>query len=190
MRALKLLVLLALVSMFAACGGGQKALRTKTGGPVNLQVFIDPGIRPTTDDQKASQLNQVASFMTTDLLARLKRAGYQATLAATKDAFAPADDTYLLIVTITAYNAGNKAARMLVGGGAGAASLAIHYDLFETQAEPFAGNDFVSAGGSGPGFGGGWGGGGYGDWDTCARDVDGAVLKMIRKDFEKKLGTL
>ena len=53
-----------------------------------------------------------------------KRGGYQSRALGLNETFKPAPNTYLLSIKVLKYNPGSKAARMLVGYGAGAVSLA------------------------------------------------------------------
>jgi len=182
------IVLAVAAALLAGCGGGgPKALRTRAGGPVTLVLLVDPGVRANTAPERARLLTPVAEFMASDLINRLKRAGYEVSLVDSKDSFAPADGTYLLYVAITAYTPGNRAAQVLVGGAAGTATLGLRYDLFETVIAPFAGDDFATNGGPGPRLGPG---SAYGDWRNCAIDADNAVVRLIRRDLEARLGPL
>jgi hypothetical protein len=92
-----------------------------------------------------------------DLVDILNKTGYQATR--TEDATLQAGPgRYLLRLKISNYNAGSKAARMLVGWGAGAAQLDTHFELVaDGGAVAVAGDPSVASGR---------------DWKNAARKVN------------------
>jgi hypothetical protein len=94
--------------------------------------------------KQAQQRQQLGDFMGLDLVrvfTRYAKSGYEAKLITKKEDFKPAPDEYLLIVKIAEYNPGSKAARMIVGFGAGGVKLKIHYDLSSNGKDPLVAND-------------------------------------------------
>lgn len=164
-----------------ACGGaGRHALTRSDGGPIEVFYFVDYGIKDTTPGDKAEQLKQVGSFLDKQVQRHLTAVGFKSIGLDDPNVFVPEAERYLVMVTISAYNAGSKAARYFVGGGVGAASLAIHYALFADGKAPIYEDDFVSSGGTS------WAN--AGDWTACAADVAKAVRKFSLRDIEADLG--
>ena len=62
-----------------------------------------------------------------------KRGGFNARILESKSEFRKGEQEYLLDVLITQYKPGSKAARIIVGFGAGAASLDIRYELISPR---------------------------------------------------------
>ncbi len=73
--------------------------------------------------------NEIGRYMEPDLIRRLNRTGYNATLIQSASEYQPGPDSYLLSMEITSYNPGSSAARMLVGFGAGACALDMNYEV-------------------------------------------------------------
>ena len=74
--------------------------------------------------------------MEPNLVQWLRDAGYATEVVPAKEAFTPAPGKYLLTVKIVNYNPGSKAARMLVGFGAGSGSLDVRYELMADPTQP------------------------------------------------------
>lgn len=113
----------------SACGGrGGSAATMPNGNKVAIMVYLDRGITAETPEDKAQQLNQVADWLGRDLVDILRGTGYDATLISSKDV--PTEvGRYVLHTTIKSYNGGNRAARVFVGFGAGAARLETEFEL-------------------------------------------------------------
>jgi hypothetical protein len=93
----------------------------------NIAVFINPGV-----DQRENR--QMADRMRNDLQNVLeRRGGYKVRLLDTAEDFKQDQGEYLLNVRIVRYNSGSKAARIIVGFGAGAASMDIHYEFSDPR---------------------------------------------------------
>ncbi|MFT3870300.1 MAG: DUF4410 domain-containing protein [Nibricoccus sp.] len=105
-----------------------------------VQVVIDRGLEGKTQDEQ-NQLNQVGERLEAYVIEIFKDNGVTATMIPSRDKFDPAVAPYLLIVKMVRYNAGSKATRMVVGFGAGAASLDIHYELFGAEKDPLLTKD-------------------------------------------------
>ena len=94
-----------------------------------------------------------------------RRGGYEAKLIQNLDEFVAGPDTYLLTAKIKDYNPGSKAARMVVGFGAGSCSMDIHIELFGADNKQiFAKDDHVASGR---------------DWRNVARKLNENILKAI-----------
>jgi hypothetical protein len=149
----------------SACGGGPKAPTTPDGKPLTLVVLVDRGLDGKTPDQQ-NQLNQLGDFQQTNLIAALKDAGYNASLINSAGEYQPSAGLYLLKVTVVKYNPGSKAARMMVGFGAGSTSLDLHYELYSTDpAAPFYSKDHGRASSV--------------DWPKLVRTVDSEMITDI-----------
>lgn len=105
-----------------------------------VQEVIDRGLEGKTQDEK-NQLNQVGERLEAYVIEIFADNGVTATMIPSRDKFDPATAQYLLTVKMVRYNAGSKAARIVVGFGAGATSLDIHYELFGAEKDPLLTKD-------------------------------------------------
>jgi hypothetical protein len=99
----------------------------------------------------------------------LTNAGYTVVAQPNPNAFQPGPDRFLVLVHVVNYHAGSKAARMLVGFGAGSLTL-------DTKNELYAGPGqlvFSSSGAVGSSR----------DWQNAARKIN----QQITKDFSAAL---
>jgi len=121
-------------------------------------VHTDERITPDMAPDRVAQINQISQWMENDLLQILEGTGYAATRVE-DPATAAGPGRYVVRIAITDYNAGSKAARMLVGFGAGAAVLRTHFELFgpESAGPLLAGDPDVGSGR---------------DWRNAARKVN------------------
>lgn len=126
--ALPLLLAILLLTGCAASSG--RAPRNASGNKLEILVLSDRG------DNVTKAIGELAPFMEKDLIGQLNRAGYQAKQIKVKSEFTPGNGRYLLTTRIVNYNPGSSAARMIVGFGAGSASLDNHYELFGNTAQP------------------------------------------------------
>jgi hypothetical protein len=162
---LALAVTLIAALALSACGGGQKAPTMADGKPLTLVVLVDRGLDGKTPDEQ-NQLNQLGDFHQTNLIAALKDKGYNASLINSAAEYQPAAGVYLLKVVVVKYNPGSKAARMMVGFGAGSTSLDVHYELFSTDpATPFYAKDHGRASSV--------------DWPKLVRVVDSEMIEDV-----------
>jgi len=106
------------------------------GGKVELKVVSDRGNPAEMGERQWAWRNEVGAFMENDLVAQLRRAGYDAEYLRSEKEFQPRADRYLIKVSIKSYNPGSSAARILVGFGAGACSLDNAYELYGMGPEP------------------------------------------------------
>lgn len=93
----------------------------------DISVVIDRGIESSFTEGQVKNRNQVGDMMDVDLVKLLKKAGYDAHIIDSESAYR--GNGYLLVVRIKEYNPGSKAARMIVGFGAGSTSMKTHYEL-------------------------------------------------------------
>lgn len=133
MQKFGIIVTVSLISLIAVCCGPSiRAPKLGGGRKVLLQVYVDRGLEGKTPDQQ-NQHNQLGEYMELNLREMAADFGYETQQIASPDAFTPGDATYLLSIKVVNYNPGSKAARLLVGFGAGSASLDTHYDLIATD---------------------------------------------------------
>ncbi|MBU2621056.1 MAG: DUF4410 domain-containing protein [Proteobacteria bacterium] len=133
------------------------------GKNLKISVLMDTG-----DDNlaqiKMDQRERLNDFMGTDLVRMLNKAGYEASLIESRSQYK--SGTYLLKVTIVRYSAGSKAARIVVGFGAGAVSLDTRYELFAP-----GGNSILSdEHGVGSSL----------DWTSCARKLNKQTVDAVK----------
>jgi hypothetical protein len=126
-----------------------------------IAILVDPG-----NEQRENR--QMAERMRDDLQNVLNRRGdYEARQLATLDEFKKDQGEYLLNVRIVRYNAGSKAARIIVGFGAGAASMDIHYEF----TDPRGGKLLSKDDGVGTSL----------DWQRLARKLNENILDAIQR---------
>ncbi len=129
----------------------------------NIAVVLDPG-----GDQRENR--QLAERMKNDLKNVLeRRGGYKVRLLGAADEFKQGQGEYLLDVRIVRYRSGSKAARLVVGFGAGAASLDIHYEFTDPQGRKMVSKDD----GVGTSL----------DWQRLARKLNENMLAAIQQSL-------
>lgn len=97
-----------------------------------ISIVFDDGVDSSLNARQAKSRTSLAEWMKRDLVrvfGRYAKAGFEAKLIEKRQEFKAKAGNYLLLVKITDYNPGSKAARIMVGYGAGGVSLKIHYDL-------------------------------------------------------------
>lgn len=148
-----------------SCGGRTgSAPKNADGSRVAIMLFTDRGITPDMAPDRVAQLDQLASWMENDLLSILDNAGYAGTRVA-DPATQAGPGRYVLRVTVKNYSAGSKAARMLVGFGAGGVVLDTHFELFgEAPGALVIGDPSVGSGR---------------DWTNAARKVNLQTVQAI-----------
>lgn len=133
------------------------------GKNMKISVLMDTG-----DDnlalEKIEQREQLNAWMGRDLVTMLNKAGFEASLIGNRNQYK--SGTYLLKVTIVKYHAGSKAARMIVGFGAGSVGLDTKYELFAPE-----GNRILS---DEHGVGSGR------DWTFCARKLNTQTVDAVK----------
>jgi hypothetical protein len=156
-----------------ACGGGRtgSAAKMPDGSRIAVMVHLDRGITPDMTPDRVTQMNQIASWMEDDLLSILDKTGYAATRV--EDPSTPAGPgRYVLKIHLKEYNAGSKAARMLVGFGAGAAKLDTHFELIGDGAVGLVAGDPSVASGR--------------DWTNAARKVNLQTVDTVNAALHKR----
>jgi hypothetical protein len=140
------------------CFGG--ALAASAGGNERIAILLDPGNNDRENRQMGSRMER-------DLKNVLdKRGNYDSRILRSRDEFKPGEGEYLLSVRIVRYNSGSKAARIIVGFGAGSCSLDIHYELFGPNGNMLLSKDD----GCGSSL----------DWQRLARKLNETMLAAIQ----------
>ena len=129
----KIVLLLVLLLTLVGCNRPPSAAVKADGSHYSVQFLVDAGITADMTEQQVRAQRQMATWMENDLLSLLTRAGYQAAPVSSSAQFKGGSGSYLLQVKVVRYNPGSKAARMLVGFGAGATSLDIQYQILNGQ---------------------------------------------------------
>lgn len=129
-------LLLAFQLLTGCVSSSGRAPQAASGNKVEILVLSDRGDTAAMSDYVAKAIGDLAPFMEKDLVEQLSRAGYQARQIRARSEFSPGNGRYLLITRIVNYNPGSSAARMVVGFGAGSASLDNHYELFGNGGQP------------------------------------------------------
>lgn len=124
------------VMLVAGCARAPRAPLSDAGEKIEIMVFSDRGNPAEMTERQYKYRIEVGQYMERDLINRLRRSGYRTALINSKDEFEARAGQYLLIVKIVSYNPGSSAARILVGFGAGAASLDNKYEFYGAGQEP------------------------------------------------------
>jgi hypothetical protein len=160
-RLLRLGAVVAVVASLSGCAGGLSAARGKTGGPITIELAFEQN--PTA--RNPEQIAQLVEWMAPDLQRILTRAGYNVIAQPNANAFQPAPDHYLLFIHIVNYNAGSKAARMLVGFGAGTLTLDTNNELYAGPGQLVMRSNGAT--------------GSSRDWNAAARRINEQVAREI-----------
>ncbi len=115
------------VTLLSGCATPSIAPMTASGQKIEISVMSNRGNPKEMESRQWQYRNEVGSYMEVDLVNRLNRTGYEAKLIQSVSEYAPSANSYLVSMEITSYNPGSSVARMLVGYGAGACSLDMHY---------------------------------------------------------------
>lgn len=124
------------IALSVGCGG-TKAPSTShesTGAAIaagQISVLSLRGDTSSMTQDQIVELKRVGTWMDRDIIKQLKRAGYAPKLLTSRKDFNGSG--YLLIINVDKFNAGNRAARVFVGFGAGASSLDLDYQLLDSQ---------------------------------------------------------
>ncbi len=143
-----------------------------------IYVLFDDGVNDNLEVRQAKAQTQLSDWMDDDLVrvfARYAKSGYQAKIIEKRKDFRPQSNNYLLTVKIIEYRAGSKAARMIVGYGAGGVSLKIHYELFaDGKKAILASDDGVFSGR---------------EWISAARKLNEKMAKAVTEKLDKNRAT-
>ena len=125
---------LLLAVVISGCARSSASAPVAAGGEKVEIVLLSHRGDPATMNERQYQFRvEVGEWMERDLLNQLRRSGYETRQITSRSDFTPKADRYLLEVTIDGYNPGSSAARIVVGFGAGAASLDNSYALSAGQ---------------------------------------------------------
>ncbi len=113
--------------LLSGCATPSIAPTTESGQKIKISVISNRGNPKEMESRQWQYRNEVGSYMEVDLVNRLNRTGYDARLIQSVSEYAPSANSYLLSMEITSYNPGSSAARIMVGFGAGACSMDMHY---------------------------------------------------------------
>jgi hypothetical protein len=136
--------------------------KVSAGKKPRINVLMDIGGEGLVQTQ-IDQREQLNDFMGKDLVRILNKAGYEASLIENRGQYTKGN--YLLKITIVKYNAGSKAARIVVGFGAGAVSLDTRFELFGP------GGNLVLSDEHGVGS--------SLDWTSCARKLNKQTVDAV-----------
>ncbi len=134
-----------------------------------IMVLFDRGIDDTLTTKQVQWRNEVGTYMEADLVNRLKRAGYSARLILDQSEYTPVKNAFLLPVKIVSYNPGSQAARFLVGFGAGACGLDIHYELIDSVNTTLISTDDGTGSSRG--------------WRPCVQKLNKNIIAAIRRNL-------
>ncbi len=139
-----------------------------------INVLFDNGVDASLNARQARSQENLANWMAPDLVrvfGRYEKSGYQAKLIEKHKDFAAGADNYLLTVKITDYNPGSKAARIVVGYGAGGVTLKIHYELSNGANTILSKDDSVFSGR---------------EWINAARKLNENTAKAVTEKLSSK----
>ena len=145
------------------------------GELTTIYVLFDNGVSKNLEARQAKAQTQLSEWMDDDLVrvfARYTKVGYQAKVIEKRKDFKPQPNSYLLTVKILEYRAGSKAARMIVGYGAGGVTLKIHYELFADGRKAIISNDDGVFSGR--------------EWISAARKLNEKMAKAVTEKLGKK----
>lgn len=117
----------------AGCAAKISAPKLSDGNAITLHFYCDTEITNQVPTENAVQIEEVADFMQRHFLGYASKSGYNVNILKDKSSFKTQPGHYLLAVKIKKYNPGNKALRVMVGFGAGAASMDTHYALYAEE---------------------------------------------------------
>jgi len=161
----KIVLLLLLLIPLVGCNRPQSKAIKADGSSYAVQFLVDAGISSDMSEAQMRAQRQMATWMENDLLSMLTRAGYKAAPISSSSKFVGGSGNYLLQVRVTNYNPGSKAARMLVGFGAGATSIDIQYQIINGSGQTL--EDRTDGVGSAR------------DWNYCARVLNQRMIAAL-----------
>jgi Domain of unknown function (DUF4410) len=159
----------ALVMGFTHPAGAVEKSAQKT-----ICILFDNGVNDTLEARQAKSQASLSNWMDKDLVkvfARYTKFGYEAKLIDNRKDFTPGANNYLLSVKIVEYNPGSRAARIVVGFGAGGVSLKIHYELFVDGAKSILTKDDSTYSGR--------------EWMNAARKLNQDIAEAVTEKLGK-----
>lgn len=134
MKQVALLLMMSLLVVGVLGGCGKKRAKLNPTMSESIAVLTMDGNLPDQTDDQIAELDRVLEWMDDDIIANLKRSGFNAVLINNKKEYL-AEMGNLLVIDVEAFTAGNRALRGFVGFGAGSASLDLDYNLLNTKGE-------------------------------------------------------
>ncbi len=162
-------------AIWLGAGLAQAADRSAPAAARQIFVVVDHSLTNGDDAALSRQLAQISEVMHKEfprVLDRFARQGFKGEMLATAEAFKPGDGRYLLKVRITKYNAGSKAARLIVGFGAGGASLDCSYELSRDGRTALLASQTGSFSGR--------------EWRNAVRKVEETIVQAVVDHLERK----
>ncbi|HNW40164.1 MAG TPA: DUF4410 domain-containing protein [Candidatus Omnitrophota bacterium] len=150
-----------------AAAGEENAQKT-------ICVLFDDGVDASLNDRQAQAQADLAKWMNNNLVrvfAHYAKAGFEGKFLQKRQDYKASSDNYLLVVKITDYNPGSKAARIVVGFGAGGSSIKIHYELFAGSNMILAKDDSAFSGSG---------------WMAVARKLNKNTAKAVTEKLKNK----
>lgn len=170
MRRLETIIMLVLILAIGPVTGTM-AESGAEAGKTSIFVLLDRGDPATMTDKQYEMRMDIGEWMERDLVNILRKKKFDSSVIQKPEEYTPGPGKYLLSIKIMSYNPGSKAARIIVGFGAGAASLDIHYEFTgEGAAEPLISKD--------DGVGSGR------DWRNCARKLNENIAKGVMEKLK------
>ena len=137
LAALSLAVILAGCHHTPRTGQAHPSKRAAVNLRQPLDVLIEEGTPAEMEARQHQYRLEVRNYMERELPRRLARYGFDARVIRQRSEYAgAAAGRHLLVVHYDSYNPGSSAARVVVGFGAGAASLDLSMALFQGDAPP------------------------------------------------------
>ena len=167
----RLAILLMILLPLVGCNKPHKNALQADGSKYRVQFIIDDGVNSSLGETQVRAQRQLRGWMENDLLRLLNRAGYKAAPINKVSEYKGGNGTYLLQAKIVNYNPGSKAARMLVGFGAGSTSLDIHYKILNGKKKQLVSKDD--------------GVGSSRDWNYCARVLNQRMIATLDMNVGK-----
>lgn len=123
MRKTLMIMPAAICLLLLGCASAPKAPMGPDGKKIAIEVSVDGGYEQidASNPKHVNQRNQLVNYMKKTTVEQLKASGYEASLL--DSAKGPSQGARTLALRIDNYNPGSAAARVLVGLGAGAATL-------------------------------------------------------------------
>lgn len=150
------------------------AVAAEKNAQKNICILFDNGVNGLEARQVKSQ-TRLADWMQDDLVrvfARYAKTGYQAKLIEKRKDFSAQPNEYLLTVKIIEYRPGSKAARIIVGYGAGGVALKIHYELSANGRDMILTKDDSTYSGR--------------EWINAARKLNQNIAKAVTEKLNDK----
>lgn len=167
----KILTFLLTCSMLLTLVTGCRSARVAAGPRRALDVLIEEGKPGEMEERQYRYRTEVRDYMQRELPRRFARYGIDARMIRDRGGYAPEGGRHLLVVKYLSYNPGSSAARIVVGFGAGAASLNIQASLYDGQQEILSWQD---------------GCGTSGHWSRLVNKLDANMGARLREFYSQR----